>query len=92
MKQFGVYILQNSKNGYYYIGSTNDIERRLIQHNKGLVKATRNLRPLEIRCFIVCDNLTKAKQSEYRLKSYKRRDILEKVIIDKTFPWNYQRP
>ena len=91
MKAAGVYIIQSTKNGYYYIGSTDNLERRLIQHNKGLVKATKNLRPLEIRCFIPCGNLTEAKQSEYRLKTYKRKDILEKVITDKTFPWNYKR-
>ncbi len=90
MKTAGVYIIQSTKNGYYYIGSTDNIERRLAQHNKGLVRATRNLRPLEIKCFIRCSNPTEAKQSEYRLKNYKRKDILEKVITDKIFPWNYK--
>ena len=90
MKVAGVYIIQSAKNGYYYIGSTDNLERRLTQHNKGLVKATKNLRPLEIKCFIPCANLTEAKKSEYRLKTYKRKDIVEKVIIDKTFPWNYK--
>ncbi len=90
MKKAGVYILKSLKNGYYYIGSSDNIERRFSQHNKGLVKATKNISPLELKCFILCGDLTEAKKSEYRLKSYKRKDILEKVIIDKTFPWNHR--
>jgi len=91
MEKFGFYILQSVKNGYYYIGSANNIERRLMQHSKGSVRATKNLRPLTIKCFIPCVGLTEAKKSEYRLKSYKRKDILDKVIIDKKFPWEYKR-
>jgi len=91
MEQFGVYIIQSVKNGCYYIGSTNNIKRRLTQHNGGLVQATKNIRPLEIKCFISCKSLTGARQSEYRLKQYKRKDILEKVILDKIFPWDYGR-
>ncbi len=92
MKEYCVYITKSVKNGYYYIGSTDNLERRLLEHNKGLVKATKNLRPLKIKCFIPCVDLTEAKKSEYRLKRYKSRDILEKVIKDKIFPWNHKRP
>jgi len=85
----GVYILKSIKSSRYYIGSANNIERRLSQHNKGFVRATKNIKPLELKCFVLCNDLTEAKRSEYRLKSYKRKDILEKVIKDKTFPWEY---
>ena len=64
---------------------------RLRYHNNGLVKATKNIRPLEIRAFIPCPTITEAKKSEYRLKQYKRRDILEKVINDRILPWNFTR-
>jgi len=53
--------------------------------------ATRNTRPFMLRVFIRCPNLTEAKGAEYRLKKYKRRDIIEKVIRDKIFPWNHGR-
>lgn len=89
MKQPGVYILQSVKNGRYYVGSTDDVNERLKTHNSGWVKATVNMKPLELRVFIPCQNITEAKQAEYRLKKYKRRDILEKVTKDGLFPWQY---
>ncbi len=89
MKNFGVYILESQKSGGYYIGSTDNIKRRVNEHNVGKVVSTRNIRLWIVRVFIECDTLTEARSSEYRLKKYKRKDILEKVIKDKTFPWNY---
>jgi putative endonuclease len=90
MKNFGVYILESQKNGRYYIGSTDNIVRRICEHNLGKVASTRNFRPWKIKAFIECISLSEARRNEYRLKKYKRRDILEKMIIDKTFPWNHQ--
>ncbi len=91
MRKPVVYILQSSKNTRYYVGSTIDLDKRLEMHNSGLVSATKNMRPLAIVAFVECEDITEAKSSEYRLKKYKRRDILEKVILDKMFPWNYKR-
>ena len=89
MKNFGVYILESQKNNRYYIGSTDNIERRINEHNIGKVVSTRNTRPWVLKVFIKCDNLREAKSNEYRLKKYKRRDILKEVIKDRIFPWNY---
>jgi putative endonuclease len=89
MKNFGVYILESEKNGRYYIGSTDNIDRRLHEHNLGKVTSTRNTKPWKVKIFIKCITLSEARISEYRLKKYKRKDILEKIIIDGIFPWNY---
>lgn len=87
MKKPGVYILKSNKNGRYYTGSTDDIENRLKYHNSGWVAATKNYRPFELLAFLPCVNLSEARKAEYRLKQYKRKDILEKVIADLKFPW-----
>lgn len=87
--QFGVYILQSLKNGRYYIGSTKDLKKRLTEHNQGLVKATKYITPLQLKVFIKCSDITIAKKAEYRLKKYKNRKILEKVIESSCFPWEY---
>jgi len=89
MKRPVVYILQSKKNNRFYIGSTNSLERRLKQHNEGLVISTKNIRPLEIKAILPCVTIEKARICEHRLKSYKSKKIVEKVIISKIFPWNY---
>ena len=40
-KMFTVYVLKNNKTGRHYIGSTNDLVRRLLEHNRGHTRSTR---------------------------------------------------
>jgi len=82
MSKLGVYFLR-CKNGRYYIGSTNDLERRFDEHGRGHVRATRDVRPLEVVFFQSCDSIKYARQLELRLKKLKRRDIIERIIIEK---------
>jgi putative endonuclease len=42
------YILKSLKDGRYYYGSTEDVNKRLIKHNNGDVKSTKGRRPFEI--------------------------------------------
>jgi putative endonuclease len=42
------YVLRSLKNGILYKGSTEDIEKRLSSHNKGLVKFTSRHVPWEL--------------------------------------------
>jgi putative endonuclease len=78
----GIYILQSHKNGRYYIGSTSNLTERIIYHNSGKVKATKNQTPWEIKYFHPCLNITIARQIEYKLKKLKRRDYIEGIIRD----------
>jgi putative endonuclease len=43
-----VYILKSIKDGNKYIGCTNNLKRRLQQHNDGKCTATKNRRPFKI--------------------------------------------
>ncbi len=43
-----VYILRSLKDNKRYIGCTNDLQRRLFEHNAGLVNSTRNRKPLQL--------------------------------------------
>jgi putative endonuclease len=45
---FYVYILKSKKDNKLYIGSTNDLRRRILEHSKGKVLSTRDRRPLEL--------------------------------------------
>jgi len=45
---FYLYILKSKKDNNLYIGSTNDLKKRLVEHNKGLVFSTKLRKPLEL--------------------------------------------
>ena len=43
-----VYVLRSVKDGNLYIGCTNDLPRRLAEHNNGRVRSTKGRRPLTL--------------------------------------------
>ena len=47
-----VYGLVNSKRQFLYVGSTNDLERWLHEHNAGIGKSTKPYRPLDIAAYV----------------------------------------
>jgi putative endonuclease len=65
---FYVYILKSLKDDKLYIGSTNDLKRRLSEHNNGLNRSTKARRPFEIRYYEACFSNNDARKREYNLK------------------------
>ncbi|MHB8930012.1 MAG: GIY-YIG nuclease family protein [Melioribacteraceae bacterium] len=45
---YTVYILLSNKDNKRYIGFTDNLQRRLTEHNSGKVKSTKNRIPLEV--------------------------------------------
>ncbi|MDO8664168.1 MAG: GIY-YIG nuclease family protein [Candidatus Liptonbacteria bacterium] len=81
---YSVYILQSDKNGRYYIGSTNDVERRLAEHNAGKTKSLRFILPVRIVFTKEFESLKDARRAEIKLKKFKNRNIIERIISEKT--------
>lgn len=78
-----LYILKSLKTNRYYIGSSENPQRRLTEfHNLGKVKATKNSLPWKIVFVQEYLEIKTARQIEYKLKSFKSRKILEKIISD----------
>jgi putative endonuclease len=75
-----VYILKSEKDGSFYTGFTQDLARRLQQHNIGKVKATRYKRPFRLVYNEAHPNATEARQREYYIKSQKSRKFIEGLI------------
>ncbi len=76
-----MYILKSEKLNRYYIGSSDAPERRLVnQHNKGFVKSTKSGIPWDMVFQQEYIDLTTARKIEYKLKTYKSRKIIEKII------------
>lgn len=76
-----VYILKN-KNGQYYIGSTVDLKKRFTHHILGHTKTTHRLVPEEIVLQQKYKTLQEARSVERKIKNFKRRDYIEKMIKD----------
>ena len=45
---YTVYILISLKDSKRYIGMTSNLDRRLTEHHSGLVKSTKNRRPMKL--------------------------------------------
>ena len=63
-----LYILLGSKKNWHYIGSTDNVERRLLEHNKGKVKSTKAYRPLKVIYTEAYSNRMLARKRELFLK------------------------
>ena len=74
-----VYILKD-KNGKFYVGSTDNLERRLKQHKNGQTQTTRNMDNFEVVLKQEYDSLDLARKIELKIKKLKRKDYVEKMI------------
>jgi putative endonuclease len=68
---YKVYVLQSEKSGRLYIGYTQDLNRRLEEHNTGQTTSTRNKGPWELLFAKSVRSKPEALQLERKLKSWK---------------------
>ncbi len=80
MKAF-VYILKDEK-GKFYVGSTSDLIRRLKQHEKKHTQTTRNMDKPKMVFSQEYPSLDIARKIERKIKLLKRKDYIEKMIIN----------
>ena len=64
-----VYLLLSEKDGKFYTGSTNDLKRRLNEHNTGKVKSTSKRQPFKLIYYEACINEDDTRRREKYLKS-----------------------
>lgn len=79
MKWF-VYFLQLS-NDHIYVGSTNDVGRRLKEHNAGGVRSTKALLPAELMSFVAVKSEAHARELETYFKSGSGKAVAMKRLI-----------
>jgi putative endonuclease len=75
-----LYILYSSSLDKYYIGTTNNIERRIYEHNLGRGKYTSKGIPWEIKFTRFFNSKDDAVKEERRLKKCKSRKYIESYI------------
>ena len=76
-----VYFLKSTPKDYLYIGSTNNLKRRLTEHNSGLVQSTKAYKPLEIEAYVAVRTEMKARELEKYFKTGSGKAILKKRIL-----------
>jgi len=76
-----VYLLKSLRTGTNYIGCTNDLKKRFVEHNKNLVKSTKNMVPWELIYYEAFLNKYDAFAREKELKSQytKKRHLLSRL-------------
>lgn len=74
---FYTYVLRSLKDGNLYIGFTEDLKRRVLDHNKGLVDSTKLRIPLELIYYEACLSKEKALRREKYFKTGFGRNFLK---------------
>lgn len=70
-KSYWLYIIQSKNDGGYYIGITNNLKRRIKQHNAGKTKSTKAKRPWKLVYSEKFESLKEAARREKEIKSWK---------------------
>ena len=77
---FYTYVLKSIKDKKLYIGFTEDIDKRLKEHNSGNVKSTLVRRPLKLVYLEACLNKDKAiKREKYFKTGFGRRFLKDRI-------------
>ena len=79
MKFYYVYILQCADKSFY-IGITNNLERRLIEHKTGKSHYTSKRLPVKLDWYLACSDPNEAIKIEKQLKGWSRRK--KQALID----------
>lgn len=80
---YTVYILSSKKDGKLYIGQTNDVKRRLQQHQAGLIPSTSYRRPFQLIYQEAFLTRREAMKRERFLKKQKGGDVFKRILGNK---------
>lgn len=75
-----VYILRSLKDDGFYIGCTQNVENRLLEHNKGKTLSLKKRRPLIVVYTEKYCSITDAFKREKQIKSYKGGNEFKKLV------------
>ncbi len=77
---FYLYILQSDLTGGFYIGQTQDIDKRLARHNANQCRSTRQKGPWRVVYIQSFSTRSKAMAAESHIKRMKSREYIEGLI------------
>ena len=83
MKFFYVYVLQSiNKPSWIYVGYTENLKERVIEHNSGHSKSTTHYKPLALIHYEAYRIIKDAKRRELYLKTTKGKTTLRTMLKD----------
>ena len=75
-----VYVLRSLKDGDNYVGYTNNLQKRLKEHENGEVSSTKNRHPLQLVYYEGClDQQDATKREKYLKTSWGKRFIKSRL-------------
>ena len=83
---FTVYVLKSQSSGKLYIGQTQDLERRIFEHQNGIARYTRNHGPWEVLFTEEYSTRVEAMRRETFLKSGKGREFIKAKLNGRAGP------
>jgi putative endonuclease len=75
-----LYILQSDSTGRFYVGSTDDLSRRLTEHGRGHSLATRGRGPWRLVYQESFCTLLEARRRELEIKRWKSAKLIRKLV------------
>ena len=77
---FYTYVLKSKKDYKLYIGQTNDLKRRIKDHNKGFSLSTKYRRPLKLVYYEAClDEEKSVKREKYFKTGFGRKFLRDRI-------------
>ncbi len=81
MAKFWVYVIQSEKDTWTYTDNTNNVKRRLCEHNMGKMNSTRHHRPFKLIYTEGFSSRREAVSREKFLKTGQGREFRKKLIL-----------
>jgi putative endonuclease len=75
-----LYILQSESTGRFYVGSTDDLDRRLSEHLRGHTPSTRGRGPWKLVYTEQFETLIQARHRELEIKRWKSAKMIQALI------------
>lgn len=78
---FYTYVLQSLKDFNLYVGFTDNVNNRLLEHNSGLNKSTKSRTPFKLIYFEALPTKKEALKRELFYKSGRGHEVLKKILF-----------
>ena len=86
MLSWFVYILESSIKNYIYVGSTDNLARRMHEHDAGRVQSTKAYSPMILVAYVAVPTERKARELEKYFKTGSGKTVLKKRILTDEAP------